>query len=65
MLNKMGKFDQFFEILFPGKRLDDELQINELIADLNKSPIFFGSKQLIENQAEIFINVGEFTNAVK
>jgi len=65
LLNKLGKFDEFFSILFPGKTFSNEIDVNESISIILNNPIFYTQKRALEEQAEIFINVGEFTKALK
>ncbi len=64
VLNKLGQFEKFFEILFPGKYLTDEADVNEMITAILNNPVFHVEKKLLEKQAEVFINFGEFKKAV-
>ena len=65
VLNKLGQFEKFFEILFPGKYLTDEADVNEIITSILNNPIFYVEKKLLQKQAEVFINFGEFKKAVQ
>lgn len=65
LLNKLGHFDQFFEVLFPGKHIADQAEANEVIRSILNNPVFYIEKDLLEKQAEVFINFGEFTKAVQ
>lgn len=65
LLNKLGKFDDFFSILFPGKNFSNELDVNDIISIILNNPIFYTQKKVLEDQAEIFLDVGEITKAIK
>lgn len=63
--NHMKKFDEFFDILFPGKKIDDEINVNDLIIELSNNPQLYSEKMILTEQVSKFINFGEYKLAIK
>ena len=65
LLNRLGRFENFFEILFPGKKLSDEMTINDLIVEISTNPLSHGELMLLRKQVDVFLNFGEISLALK
>ena len=61
----LKKFDEFFETLFPGKKIDEEINVNDLIIELTNNPELYSEKMILTDQISKFINFGEYKLAIR